>query len=851
MMINRKVSAMRFRDFIQKEIIIPLLKKNGVGVLVVYDPDIRYRELCLELSSETLRVIDATESSIISRELALNTFIELGSQGTKLEGLIVYVPARAPISDEEKQKDPFALYTVCGSVFPNPEKDGDSYFELCKVFKPDYTTEIIKIFNDNPNPQFAVIDAVGGGTGWPNLQALLGLDSSRDIIYAILAPSELQKQRLTEQDTWILEARDLLAICLGLKLITHSKNWEVISDELWRYLLYSEFAFDLDDIPAPLKGVPRAAVEARPLIESLCDRLRNDQRTRSLYIDKAEAIEKDLNLQVHCQGIKNFGVRDTFPFEERSFLYQAIEAFTREDTDAVRQIVARHQNSVWMGKGESQAQWSLIQAAFSLCEKCNDFDGILPSYKHDMNTLINFYTNSLREVDRCQREFEQAVNDSWDVQQIASEIILQARNHYRHLMGRVQDSFIRHLEKTGWPLVGRLSNSDIFDRMIASNLQQSGYRVAYFLIDALRYELGVELEKQLADDGKIEIQTAMAQLPTVTLVGMASLLPEAGSSLSLANQENSIIPMLGDTKLTNVNQRMDIFRKKYGQRFAETTLSQFLRSAQKIPETVDLLILRSDDIDSQFEASPEFAFRSIYDTLKRIRVAINRLKNMGFREAIIATDHGFCLNFHSEAGDICAKPSGNWINIHDRLLLGNGTADGANFVLPVEHLGIRGDFAQVAGPRSLVPYRGGTQYFHGGVSLQECVIPVLSIRLERQESNSGKPIISLSYKNGAKRITSRFPVVEINLQAYDLFSTEYEILIEAQDMKGNVVGEARAGGYVNPATGTITLKPGDTKQITIKMQIDFEGKFMIKAMNPTTLVGYSQIDLETDYVDGV
>jgi hypothetical protein len=314
-----------------------------------------------------------------------------------------------------------------------------------------------------------------------------------------------------------------------------------------------------------------------------------------------------------------------------------------------------------------------------------------------------------------------------------------------------------------------------------------------------------------------------------------------------------MVPMLGDTKVTNVNQRMDILSKKYGQRFMEMTLNQFLLLKQEIPETVDLLVIRSVDIDNNFETSPEFAARLIYDTLKRIRVVINRLKQIGFREAIIATDHGFCLNFHTEAGDICAKPPGNWVNIHDRLLLGNGTSDSANFVLPSEQLGIRGDFAQVAGPRCLVPYRGGTQYFHGGTSLQECVVPVLTVRLEKEQADPGKPIVTLNYKNGAKRITTRFPVVGIKLEAQDVFSSakEYEILIEAQNKKGDVVGEAKAGGEVNPATGTIILKPGDVKQITIKMQLEFEGKFTIKAMNPTTLVSYSQIDLETDYVDGV
>jgi hypothetical protein len=61
----------------------------------------------------------------------------------------------------------------------------------------------------------------------------------------------------------------------------------------------------------------------------------------------------------------------------------------------------------------------------------------------------------------------------------------------------------------------------------------SGRRVAYILVDALRYELGVALHAQLAETDQAELQPACAQLPTVTPVGMASLLPGAAMSAAV------------------------------------------------------------------------------------------------------------------------------------------------------------------------------------------------------------------------------------------------------------------------------------------------------------------------------
>ena len=75
------------KDFIQNQILLPRLKKNGV--LVVYDPEQRYRDLCLEMATESLRVIDAGKSSITSREEALKTLSKLGQSGTDLKGMLI------------------------------------------------------------------------------------------------------------------------------------------------------------------------------------------------------------------------------------------------------------------------------------------------------------------------------------------------------------------------------------------------------------------------------------------------------------------------------------------------------------------------------------------------------------------------------------------------------------------------------------------------------------------------------------------------------------------------------------------------------------------------------------------
>lgn len=181
--------------------------------------------------------------------------------------------------------------------------------------------------------------------------------------------------------------------------------------------------------------------------------------------------------------------------------------------------------------------------------------------------------------------------------------------------------------------------------------------------------------------------------------------------------------------------------------------------------------------------------------------------------------------------------------------------DSHSLVVSAEKVGIWGDFAQVAMPRSMAPYRAGHLYFHGGASLAEAVVPVLVARLDtRSPAEARKVLVELSYKQGAKRITTRLPVIEVALIADDMFSQDLslEILLEAQDGKGQVVGEPRPGGEVNPATRTLTLLPGQRKRIALRMDDEFRGKFRVLALNPTTLAlasKGSELALETDYTE--
>ena len=110
---------------------------------------------------------------------------------------------------------------------------------------------------------------------------------------------------------------------------------------------------------------------------------------------------------------------------------------------------------------------------------------------------------------------------------------------------------------------GRTRNTEVFDKFVAPALKERKRRVAFFMVDALRYELVWCWNQKFKDDA-CKSSVKFAQLPTVTPVGMASLLPEAETHLRLAREGEKLIPMIRDRKIEVPQERLAYVKSIYG-----------------------------------------------------------------------------------------------------------------------------------------------------------------------------------------------------------------------------------------------------------------------------------------------
>jgi hypothetical protein len=145
----------------------------------------------------------------------------------------------------------------------------------------------------------------------------------------------------------------------------------------------------------------------------------------------------------------------------------------------------------------------------------------------------------------------------------------------------------------------------------------------------------------------------------------------------------------------------------------------------------------------------------------------------------------------------------------------------------------------------------GEGYFHGGLSLQEAVVPVIVFRAGGEKpSSAGKPEIDVRYRSD--KFTSRVIGLKFHLQS-DMFGTAARVKIEAYDgsgAKAKVVGEAADCEARDEKTREVTLQAGKETPVPVLLDPDFDGaEIEIRVSDPQTRVVWAKRKLKNAMLD--
>ena len=293
----------------------------------------------------------------------------------------------------------------------------------------------------------------------------------------------------------------------------------------------------------------------------------------------------------------------------------------------------------------------------------------------------------------------------------------------------LQKRFMEAVRGEGWPVSGFTRHTQVFEKHLAPMLEQDS-KVALFMVDAMRYELAAEFVQRLPEGMKATLAPALGQMPTITPVGMAALLPEADGKLRLVDYKGDLVPDINGNRICIPAERIKYVQGIYGDRVHALDLDDLLKTRRpKIKDTVRLLLIKSTEIDTAGENMSGAALGIMRGVLEKFLRAVKVLQDMGFKQAVFASDHGFVLLSEQLPGDKVEKPQGDWKLSKVRCLAGSGTGGNGAICFSKEDLGVLGDLQQMVVPESLGAFKTGETFMHSGLSLQECIIPVVTVEL--------------------------------------------------------------------------------------------------------------------------
>lgn len=304
---------------------------------------------------------------------------------------------------------------------------------------------------------------------------------------------------------------------------------------------------------------------------------------------------------------------------------------------------------------------------------------------------------------------------------------------------------------------------DFFSR----HIKDAKDRVVVIISDALRYEVGQELFKNMQDapkcvSAKLEVQLGV--LPSYTRLGMAALLPHR--SLTMTDDYQVLVDgVLCD----NLDGREKVLRSYVSnsvcvqfddiKAFKQMELREIIAGKQVVYIYHNQIDARGDKLNTEnevFSACQE-AVKEIADLIHRIAVGANTI------HFIVTADHGFLYKRDklSESDKISGvSDQGSFVN--RRFIVSSApVADDGVANMCLGRILRSNDTKVVSFPVSSNVFKvaGGSQnYVHGGSSPQEMLVPVIDIRMEKghiETKNAGIALVSM-----VQKITDKVAILE-------------------------------------------------------------------------------------------
>jgi hypothetical protein len=654
----------------------------------------------------------------------------------------------------------------------------------------------------------------GPSDGAAILKGMFGETDTRALIAAWIVDDKNDAE--IEKKGAISELRRTIAARIGLELVEDA-NVSKLRKIAVRYVLANDFRLHFDgEAPAGMKTVQApTSKDHEPAVQNIASRLR-ESRNAAVYEAMADEVQAQLGLDEACVAGDRLRSGDTFRFEERAVVGRCFQLIATERPDDARSLMGSHIQVFWVERDPPRrAVWEACRLMIEIGELAKQVKDTIAKANGKPEQWVARYTavapDGWFRLDQAQRQLEMLVSgiDESDLDEAA---LVKTRALYDDAARRMAEGFIKVFEKAGWTVPGVIHQTRIWADVVASQPKP----LAVIVVDAMRYEIGAELAERLHRLGEVKLAPSLACLPSITPVGMAALLPGAAASFSVVEKNGKLGALIDGSFLPDLPARQKYLQARIPGA-VDLTLNDVLawkNQTKKKLEDAKVVLVRSTEIDAAGENTENRYARSIMGgVVDDVARCLQKLASIGIENAVITADHGH-LFFASEREESMriGNPGGSGVDLHRRCWIGRGGATPPGSVrIQGAKLGYATDLDIVV-PASISVFKAGGDlaYHHGGASLQELVIPLLTVRMKPSPARDAeKNAVVVTF--GSEAVTNRIFTVELALGS-GLFAEPRKVRPQAV-AGGHQVALAKMTGSGPIEAGEVVVEPG--KPVTV------------------------------------
>ena len=663
------------------------------------------------------------------------------------------------------------------------------------------------------------------------LKLIFGSASPQDVALAFLH-SEQHDEEVGKKEAE-KELRHLLQVSFDIELPAAEapSQWRV---KLGRHVLLTDLLAVLKkQVPPSLSSVPVAnSTGGIDACVRLARTWRNSREHRDSYVTVANVVEQELALGQLEFPVKPLKDNETFLCVERAVLVHVESELLKAATPALLQLADFRLSRFWADVVPAlQARWALISSVAEVLLEAARVGKALKNAPTTVPALVKAYADDdepwclldthHRHMESRKYNFEFAATGD---HQGLEKLITKAEQRYTEVGSTLSKHFITQFQKAKHPIKGLLRQRDIFEKQVKPHLDEG--KVAYVWVDALRFEMARELCRLLTDDFKLEFQPAIGTMPTITEIGMAALLPKDHESAKVVAVGGGKLGLeIGGKVIKDRKDRVAFLKEHAGVPVFDAKLDDLLpKPGKKIREGIqaaELILVTSQEIDELGEADNMSQARLQIDgVLSHLRRGVRILADHGIKTIVLVADHGHL--FADEIGDDMKieSPGGKVEDLHRRVWVGVGGASEPSYLrTSLASLGVDSEF-DIATPWTFAVFKskgGGRAYFHGGLSPQELIVPVVVLH-STAKASAPTTGIQWTLTPGTAKLTTRFFSVQIAGHQGESGLFEFappKVRIELRANKKRVSLPVSASYGFEDATGEVNLKitEDDNKRI--------------------------------------